>query len=91
MQVYSEPPVAAGNVRPIKELVGFAKVELQPGEEKEVQVQFSRQGAAYWEETLNKWRLSKDTYGVLVATSSAPKDVKTRLEVSVGEDFTYEP
>ncbi|KAL5387317.1 hypothetical protein DPSP01_003541 [Paraphaeosphaeria sporulosa] len=88
IQLYVEPPAEDGVV---KKLVGFGKVDLQPGEEKDVEVQFKRQDAAYWEESLNKWMVSKGTYGVLIATSSAPKDVRARLEVVVDGDIVFEP
>ncbi|KAJ4298099.1 hypothetical protein N0V90_005998 [Kalmusia sp. IMI 367209] len=91
LQVYIEPPVEDSVSRPVKELVGFAKVDLQPGEEEEVRVQFGKQGAAYWDERLSKWRVSKGTYSVLVATSSAPKDIRARLEVEVDQDWTFAP
>ncbi|KAF2448326.1 hypothetical protein P171DRAFT_211057 [Karstenula rhodostoma CBS 690.94] len=83
LQVYVEPPADDGV---IKKLVGFAKVDLQPGEERDVEVQFKKQDAAYWEESLDQWKVSKGIYGILIATSSAPKDVRARLEVVVDGD-----
>lgn len=92
VQVYLEPPVVEGASveRPVKGLVGFAKVELQPGEEKSVEVEFGRDGAAYWDEEGKRWAVSKGTYGVLVATSSGPGDVKERLVVEVESEFAFE-
>lgn len=91
VQVYLEPPVVEGLARPAKSLVGFAKVELEPGKEKEVVVEFARDGAAYWDELENVWRVSSGVYGVLVGTSSAPKDVRARLDLVVQKEFTFAP
>lgn len=95
VQVYLAPPpppvVPGGGTppRPQKSLVGFAKVELRPGEEKEVQVQFGRSEAAYWDESVAAWRVTEGKYEVLVATSSHPEDCKVRLGMCVQEEFTF--
>jgi len=89
VQVYLEPPVVEGLERPVKGMVGFAKVELGLDEEKEIEVTFGRDGAAYWDEVVNKWRVGEGVHGVVVATSSAPIDVKARLELAVEKGFTY--
>ncbi|KAF2678445.1 glycoside hydrolase family 3 protein [Lentithecium fluviatile CBS 122367] len=89
VQVYLEPPVVEGLDRPVKGLVGFAKVELGPGEEGVVSVGFGREGAAFWDEAEGVWRVCKGVYGVLVSTSSGPADVWARLEVVVREGFWF--
>ncbi|KAF1959489.1 glycoside hydrolase [Byssothecium circinans] len=90
VQVYVEPPKVEGLDRPAKALVGFIKAELQPSEEKEVEVESARDGASFWDEQSNKWKVSKGAYGVFVATSSAPVDLKTRLETVVTDEFSFE-
>jgi beta-glucosidase len=89
VQVYLEPPVVKGLERPVKGLVGSAKVELAVGEEKEIEILFARDGAAYWDDVENKWRVNEGVHGVVVATSSAPGDVKARLELPVEHGFVY--
>jgi beta-glucosidase len=89
VQVYLEPPVVEGVERPVKGLVGFAKVELEVDEEKEIEILFARDGAAYWDDVGNGWRVSEGVHVVVVATSSAPDDVKARLELSVEHGFLY--
>ena len=91
VQIYLQPPVVKGVERPIKTLVGFAKLELQTGEEKVAEVEFLRDGAAYWDERKNCWAVSEGEYKVLVATSSGAKDVKGILEMFVDEDFSFGP
>ncbi|TVY90955.1 putative beta-glucosidase I [Lachnellula willkommii] len=58
--------------RPIKELVGFNKVFLQPGEEKIVAIETQiKYAASFWDEGRNKWIVEKDKYNLLVGSSSA--------------------
>ncbi|KAH8900771.1 hypothetical protein GQ53DRAFT_675543 [Thozetella sp. PMI_491] len=91
VQVYLAPPQDAVLQRPIKGLVGFAKLELSPGEKKIASVQFRRDAAAFWEEGLNKWKVSAGQYEVLVAASSNPRDVRARLALDVTEEATFDP
>lgn len=69
--------------RPIKELHGFEKVFLQPGEEKAVEIAIDIYATSFWAESEEKWCSEKGTYEVIVATSGAPdaKSVKARFEV----------
>ena len=89
VQIYLEPPLVEGLERPVKSLVGFAKVELRPDEEAGIEVSFARDGAAYWDEMNSMWKVSEGTHGVVVATSSAPDDIIARLKVIVKEAFAY--
>ncbi|TVY45305.1 putative beta-glucosidase I, partial [Lachnellula occidentalis] len=58
--------------RPIKELVGFNKVFLQPGEERVVTIKMeTKYAASFWDEGRNKWIVEKDKYDLLVGNSSA--------------------
>ncbi|KAF1848238.1 glycoside hydrolase family 3 protein [Cucurbitaria berberidis CBS 394.84] len=89
VQAYLAPPVVDGFARPTKALVGFAKVELQPSEEREVQIEFGRSDAAYWDEGSDKWRVTEGAYEVLIATSSHPEDIKVRLATAVKGGFVF--
>jgi beta-glucosidase len=91
IQVYICPPAIEGLERPVKELASYAKVVLNPQEEKVVKVDFGRDAAAYWDEAVNKWRVVPGQYTVLVATSSAPDDVKSRLSFEISEGLTFDP
>lgn len=57
--------------RPKKELKGFAKVFLEPGESEEVTIALDRFATAFWDEILNKWVNEKGTYRILIGKSSA--------------------
>ena len=61
--------VQASMTRPNKELQGFARVELQPGEEKTVRFTVSPSQMAFVDEDM-KWKIEKGEYEVQIAASS---------------------
>jgi beta-glucosidase len=56
--------------RPPKELKGFAKVMLAPGESRTVTVPLDGRAFAYYDAKTKEWRADAGTYGVLVGSSS---------------------
>jgi beta-glucosidase len=56
--------------RPPKELKGFAKVTLAPGESRTVTVPLDGRAFAYYDAVAKKWRADAGAYGVLVGSSS---------------------
>ena len=66
-------------------------MELQAREEKVAEVEFGRDGAAYWDDRRNSWAVSKGEYNVLVATSSDAKDVQGKLETFASEELSSRP
>jgi beta-glucosidase len=58
------PPLA----RPIKELKGFQKVFLQPGESQKVTLELDQRSVAYFNTAIQKWMGCRDN--VLVGASS---------------------
>lgn len=70
-QVYVAPKQKAKVNRPLKELKGFAKVELEPGEKKTVTVQIAtRYAVSYWDEERDQWCAEKGEYEVVAANCS---------------------
>lgn len=59
----------ASMVRPERELAGFARVSLQPGEEKEVVFNIHPNQVAFLDEDM-RWRIEKGTVDVLLGSSS---------------------
>ena len=57
-----------------KQLKGFVKVELEPGEEKEVDIPFDEYSFRYFNVKTNKWEVEKGEYQIYVAASS--KDIR---------------
>ena len=57
-------------LRPDKELRGFAKVALQPGEEKEVALTLDMRAFAFYDVENHAWRAADGTFEILVGASS---------------------
>ena len=68
--------------RPEKELKGFAKVYLQPGEEKTAEVTLDKRAFAFWDEESGGWQVEPGEYEILVGTSSANTPLKTSVTVN---------
>lgn len=76
-QVYVAPKQKSKVNRPVKELKGFAKAELGPGESKVVTVELeAKYAGAYWDEERSKWCVEAGEYDVIVSDSSEIKDAK---------------
>lgn len=67
--------------RPVKELKGFARVDLQPGEAKDVSVTLPRSAFAYYDDSAHGWRIQPDVYRILVASSSANVRLSAKLSL----------
>ncbi|MDM5327476.1 glycoside hydrolase family 3 C-terminal domain-containing protein [Neobacillus sp. CF12] len=58
-------------IRPVKELKGFEKVELQPGEERTVTFTLDKRAFAYYNVELKDWHVESGLFEILVGKSSA--------------------
>jgi len=67
-QVYSSLPDAAGE--PPKRLIGWARVELAPGESKKVSVPVDHDRLTIYDESSDSWKLVPGGYNVMVGGSS---------------------
>jgi len=67
-QVYASLPDAAGE--PPKRLIGWARVELAPGEAKQVSVPLDRDRLTVYDEASDSWKLVPGSYTVLAGGSS---------------------
>ncbi len=68
--------------KPLKELKGYGKVELAPGESKRVNIRLSKKDFAYYDETAGDFAVDAGEYGILVGVSS--QDVRLRGSVQIG-------
>jgi beta-glucosidase len=83
VQVYLQLPDSAnsGNrlQQPPKRLVGFAKVELEPGASQDVIITIdpdaSNHPLSVWDKATNRWVTPTGSYNVLVGNSSSLKDL----------------
>jgi beta-glucosidase len=57
--------------RPVKELKGFAKVSLSPGETKNVTVKLDRRAFSYYDVKSHAWTVAPGDFDVFVARSAA--------------------
>lgn len=80
LQLYISAPESP-TPRPNKELHGFAKVFLQPGEDRQVAIQLDRYATSFWDEIEEMWKSEQGTYEVLIGTSS--QDVVARGQFQV--------
>jgi beta-glucosidase len=71
----------SGLVRPEKELKGFAKVELQPGETKSVSIKLDFRAFAYYHPEYKQWITEDGDFDLLIAASAA--DVRQTLTVTL--------
>lgn len=78
-QLYVSYPSAAS--QPPKQLRGFEKVTLQPGEEQEVSFALRRRDLSYWDVEAQKWAIAKGTYEVHVGASS--RDLRAQGNIVV--------
>jgi beta-glucosidase len=78
-QVYIVPPKGPVD-RPLKELRGFVKVALRPGESKEATIVLDPRAFQRWDEREHTWVLDQGKYGIWIGSSSADR----RLFAEVG-------
>ncbi|MGC5172479.1 family 78 glycoside hydrolase catalytic domain [Microbacterium sp. DT81.1] len=64
-------PAPSGVRRPTRELAGFVKVHLEPGESTVVEVELDRRVFAFWDVTADRWRVEPGTYTVQLGRSAA--------------------
>jgi beta-glucosidase len=69
VQLYVTDPQASVP-RPDKELKGFAKVSLAPGETKTVSIDLNARSFAYYSPEKHGWRVDPGSFGILVGSSS---------------------
>ena len=63
----SHAPVA----RPVKELKGFAKVNLNPGETRNIMVKLDRRAFSYYDVSKHAWTVAPGSFDISVARSAA--------------------
>lgn len=74
-------------LRPVKELCGFAKVLLQPGERKTVEVTVNREALHCFDPKLKRWVLPVGDYTLSIGSSSA--DIAGRVPMRVLGEKVY--
>lgn len=83
-QVYIAP--TSGAVPPpcpVQWLAGFAKIELEPGGERQVVLHLDETAFRKWDASLHRWRVYPGEYEVRVASSS--RDIRLTASIAVGD------
>lgn len=79
-QLYVEPP-AGRAPRAVRELKGFARVELAPGETKTVTLTLKRDAFAYWDDQTHSWQITPGAHGLSIGASSRDLRLHATLDV----------
>ena len=83
VQLYIAAP-KGGFFRPVRELKGFERVELEPGESKTVEFTLDDRSFAIWSEG---WKIPGGTYTVQIGASSRDIRLEQSIEI-VGEEIS---
>jgi beta-glucosidase len=67
--------------RPVKELKGFSRVMLSPGESRHVKVILDRRSLAYWDTDTHSWKVDPGKFTVCVGDSSADVPLQKSFDV----------
>lgn len=72
--------------KPVRELKGFSKVALQPGETKTVQFAIKPRDLAYFDVPGHQWKADAGGYEIEIGASS--RDIRLKAELQLSADFT---
>ncbi|MBE5790285.1 MAG: glycosyl hydrolase [Clostridiales bacterium] len=74
---------AAGGdvIRPVRELKGFAKVMLEPGESREVRFTLDKRSFAYWNQKIHDWHVETGAYTIEIGASSRDLPLKGTVQI----------
>jgi beta-glucosidase len=67
--------------RPIKELKGFEKINLKPGEQKEVSFTIDKSALSFFDAAKHQWVAEPGEFEALVGASST--DIKTKVKFTL--------
>nr|WP_301291485.1 glycoside hydrolase family 3 C-terminal domain-containing protein [Paenibacillus xylanexedens] len=74
-------------IRPVRELKGFAKVALEPGESKVVSFTLNKRSFAYYNVDMKDWHVETGEFEIQVGSSSRDIHVHTRVNVESTATF----
>jgi beta-glucosidase len=81
--------VDASVKRPKKQLMGFERISLAPGETRKVSFTLSPQRLAFWDQERKAWIVEPGAFEVMVGSSSA--DVRLRGEIKASSPGQWTP
>lgn len=68
---------------PVQWLAGFAKIELEPGEERLITLHLDETAFRKWDASLHRWRVYPGDYEIRVASSS--RNVRLMMSIAVAD------
>ena len=68
--------------RPAKELKGFAKVYLAPGESKQISISLNKRDLSFWDITTNNWKAESGSFEIMLGSSFS--------DIRLATQFTYQ-
>jgi beta-glucosidase len=80
-QVYVEIPSLPNVPEPAKQLKGFRRVELKPGESAQVSISLDARSFSYWDTTAHAWKIAPGKYTIDAAASS--RDIRLTSAVDL--------
>jgi beta-glucosidase len=81
VQLYVEH-VGSAVERPIRQLRGFKRITLKPGESQTVQIPLKGADLAYWDAARQSWVVENDKLKIMVGASSADVRLNKTIEVT---------
>lgn len=75
--------------RPEKELKGFQKLELEPGETKKVTFTIDRSALTYWDDRDHLWIAEAGDFDVLIGRSASEVESRATFTLSKSETFIH--
>ena len=80
--------VEASVKRPKKQLMGFERISLRPGETRTVRFTLSPDRLAFWDQTQNAWIVEPGAFEIMVGSSSADVRLKGEIKASSSRQWT---
>lgn len=79
-QLYVED-VECSFPRPVKELKGFQKIDLKPGESKTVELELRKKDFSFWNPKTGEWFAEEGKFIIHIGSSS--RDIKLKKEIEL--------
>ena len=89
-QLYVGATFASKVYRARKELKEFARVSLEPGETKNVELTLDRCAFEYYSTDLDKWVVEPGTYSIMIGASSRDIRLTADVDIDYGDDLAGE-
>ena len=80
VEVYVRDVFCAAS-RPVKELKGYRKIELAPGESKRISIELPKRAFCYYNTILGDWYLEDGAFEIHVGTSSADIRLIEKIDI----------